>query len=359
MLQERLEIQHQTEIERALEAFDPKNFGFIELSNGWRKEINDLGPVCFAPLRWEHVHKQVEGKNGEMVPTLEFIRQLQETVWGMEARDTVPSNVLSIISDTGGSIIVAYSPEKGFNRKGWLGFVFGFGGRNGILVSHMMGVNETTRGGSIGWHLKVLQAYEALKTQHYTMKWTYDALRGANARLNIEKLGAIIRQFTIDKYGPLKTELYGNVPTDRFTAEWHLTNPQVHQRVNAVFRGEYNPLTLEKVVNLPVIKLEAPPKLLREVLNSLPPQLAVEIPGDIDMLMKHNPQMAINWRQELREIFSNLLTTHKTVLGREGIIDTKIETAQGPYIVTGFATGKTEKERRSFYILEETARINM
>ena len=247
MLEKKLETRPQTEIENALEAFNPANYGFAEFGNGWIKEISNLGQVCFAPLGWEHVHKQVEGENGEMVSTLEFIRQLQETVWGMEPRDTVPSNVLSIVSDTGGSIIVAYNPERGFNEKGWLGFVFGFGRRNGILVSHMMGVNETIRGGSIGWHLKVLQAYEALKTHHHAMKWTYDPLRGANARLNIEKLGAIVRRFTIDKYGLSKTELYGNVPTDRFTAEWHLTDPRVHQRVNTVFCGGYSPLTLEKV----------------------------------------------------------------------------------------------------------------
>ncbi len=172
----------------------------------------------------------------------------------MPPEELVPVNILAILPDTGGSVIVAYREELGFNADGWLGFVIAAGGRSGTLVSHMLGVREEQRGTrDLGWHLKLLQGYEALRAGHRSAVWTFDPMRGANARLNLEKLGATVRELTLDKYGVLRSDLYGNVPSDRFTAYWDLVSTTTHGRLEDVRTERYLGPDPELVRDLPEI----------------------------------------------------------------------------------------------------------
>ncbi|HMK22323.1 MAG TPA: hypothetical protein VK466_08300, partial [Terriglobales bacterium] len=50
-----------------------------------------------------------------------------------------------------------------------------------------------------------------------------------NAYLNIEKLGAIARRYTINQYGITTSPLQGGLPTDRLIAEWWLKSKRVEQ----------------------------------------------------------------------------------------------------------------------------------
>ena len=183
------------EREAALTALHPKNFGYENHGTGWVKEVQGLGDVAIAPLSWEHAQLKAEqGVSG--INSLELIAKLQGEVWKFPDVDVVPTNVLSIVPDTGGSVLAAYDPHKGFTEEGWYGFLIGFGAKNGVLVSHMMGVREDLRGkADIGWNLKVAQAYKAVEAGHHGMQWTYDPMRGANARLNLEKLGGRVDDF--------------------------------------------------------------------------------------------------------------------------------------------------------------------
>ena len=177
----------------ALAAFAPERFGFRPDRAGWLKDVPGLGPVAVVPLAWQHAHAaSYDEVNGERVETdaLGLIVGLQGRTWGMPPGDLVPSNLLAVVADTGGSVLVAYDFAKGCNVDGWLGFAIAVGARSGTLVSHMVGVREEARGNwDIGWYLKVIQGYEALRTDHRAAIWTFDPMRGANARLNLEKLG--------------------------------------------------------------------------------------------------------------------------------------------------------------------------
>ena len=193
------------EIELAVAALHPERFGLRRQRDGWRKIIPGLGDVVFAPLGWQHAqcasYDLADGAR-EPLDALRFLVRLQAQVWGMPPEELVPVNILAILPDTGGSVLVAYREELGFNADGWLGFVIAAGGRSGTLVSHMLGVREEQRGTrDLGWHLKLLQGYEALRAGHRSAVWTFDPMRGANARLNLEKLGATVRELTLDKYG--------------------------------------------------------------------------------------------------------------------------------------------------------------
>ena len=339
----------------ALAAFRPDRYGFRPHHAGWIKDVAGLGPVAVVGLGWQHAQAASYDRTDDgLVPmtALDFVVALQRRTWGMPAEDLVPTNILAILADTGGSALVAYDPRVGFNADGWLGFVFGVGSRSGILVSHMLGVREEVRGGSdLGWHLKLIQGYEALKSGHTAAAWTFDPMRGANARLNIEKLGAEVKEFTIDKYGILRSALYGeDVPSDRLTARWNLTAPATAERLASVFEGRYRGLGLDAVADVP----EATARSIGESLAARPGRLRYRIPGDIDRLMHDNPTGAIRWRRQMREVLSALLTTKTARIASASAdpAEAGVRERAGDYAITGFATGTDASgERSSHYVL--------
>src|SRR5215207_5441990 len=304
------DIRERAEIELSVAALHPERFGLRRHREGWRKSIPGLGDVVFAPLGWQHAQcasydfLEVDGAR-EPLDALRFLVRLQARVWGMPPEELVPVNILAILADTGGSVLVAYREELGFNADGWLGFAIAAGGRSGTLVSHMLGVREEQRGTrDLGWHLKLLQGYEALRTGHRFGVWTFDPMRGANARLNLEKLGASVRELTLDKYGVLRSDLYGNVPSDRFTANWDLVSAGTHRRLEDVRTGRYLGSDPEKVRALPEIS----PGNAEQLVRSAPAAARYRIPADIDDLMVADAQRANIWRSEMRTALSPFIT---------------------------------------------------
>jgi len=339
----------------ALAAFRPDRYGFRPYDGGWRKDVDGLGPVAVVGLGWQHAMAASDDRGSDVrVPlnALDFVVELQRRTWRMPAEDLVPANILAILTDTGGSVLVAYDPRVGFNADGWLGFVFGAGSRSGTLVSHMLGVREEVRGSrGLGWHLKLVQGYEALKSGHTAAAWTFDPMRGANARLNVEKLGAKVEEFTIDKYGPLRSDLYGeDVPSDRLTARWDLTAPATAWRLVGVYDGRYQGLTLDDATNLPDATVEC----LEVLLAARPQRLRYRIPGDIDRLVRDDPEDAIRWRREARQVLSALLTTKIARIDGTSADPATVGVRErtGDYAITGFATGTDAfGDRSSFYVL--------
>ena len=192
------DTRERTEIELAVAALHPERLGMRRFRDGRRKSFPGLGEVVFAPLSWPHAQcpsYDLTEQGREPIDALTFVVRLQAQVWGMPAEELVPVNILAVLADTGGSVLVAYREELGFNADGWLGFAIAAGASSGTLVSHMLGVRDEMRGTrDLGWHLKWLQGYEALRSGHRSAVWTFDPMRGANARLNLEKLGAAERE---------------------------------------------------------------------------------------------------------------------------------------------------------------------
>lgn len=343
--------------EESLAAFAPERFGLTRYKGGWTAELDPLGTVAFAPLNWAHnqapSHWPVEGE-WSVSNALELMVQLQQEVWGFPPQESVPVNILSIVEDTGAALLGAYQLEKGFNADGWLGFAFGIGTRHGPMYSHMLGVRGEYRGGvDLGWYLKVLQGYLALEEGFDDMTWTVDPMRGANARLNQEKLAATASNLTIDKYGIMRSTLYGNVPTDRFTNMWDMRDSRVHERLAQVLDRCYTPLRPVDLTGVPEATKENAAALREE----LPERVAYRVPGDIDQLLKVDPQRAVDWRTEMREVLGTLMTRRAAIVGddvaSEGPIAIQTSVIEGPYDATGFATDLDEfGNRESFYVLE-------
>jgi predicted GNAT superfamily acetyltransferase len=215
----------------------------------------------------------------------------------------------------------------------------------------MLGVRPDVRGAAgIGWALKLAQAEAARKTGHHAMQWTFDPMRGGNARLNIYKLGAVVDEMTIDKYGGLTTALYGEVPSDRFIARWDFNSPVSLARNQAAADRRSAGTTLEEALALPMLSAKG----VDHIARSSPTQIAYEIPGDVDALMRENPQRAIAWRAEARALLSRFLTTNRAITCREGSepAGIRIETTPGQYRIDGFASGiDATGARRGLYVL--------
>jgi predicted GNAT superfamily acetyltransferase len=222
------------------------------------------------------------------------------------------------------------------------------------MYSHMLGVRSEYRGGiDLGWYLKVLQGYLALKEGFDEMTWTVDPMRGANARLNQEKLAATATNLTLDKYGVMRSTLYGNVPTDRFTNMWDMRSSLVHERLQQIRDRAYTPLRPCDLAGLP----EATVENAAELRAGLPLRVVYRLPGDIDQLMRDDPQRAVDWRNEMRAVLGTLMTRRAAIVGddvaREGPIAIRTSVIEGPYDVTGFATEVDETgQRESLFLLE-------
>ncbi len=343
--------------EESLAAFAPERFGLTRYKGGWTAELDPIGTVAFVPLNWTHnqAPSQWPGEGDWFVSNaLELMVQLQQEVWGFPPHESVPVNILSIVEDTGASLLVAYEMEKGFDADGWLGFAFGIGTRHGPMYSHMLGVRPEHRGSvDLGWYLKVLQGYLALEEGFDQMTWTVDPMRGANARLNQEKLAATASNLTIDKYGVMRSTLYGNVPTDRFTNMWDMRDSRVHDRLQQVLDRSYRPMRPSDLSGLPEATIEN----AAELRTDLPERITYRVPGDIDQLMRIDPQRAVDWRTEMRDVLGTLMTRRAAIVGddvaTEGPIAIRTSVIDGPYDVTGFATELDEfGNRESLYLLE-------
>ena len=271
--------------------------GFESGSEGWWKTVGERR-LLFTRLRSR--------------PDLEKTERLQRAVFGVSDRDLASSSILVTVHETGGEVLGAFDGDLlvGFVSC-WGGYVDG----RPRLVSDLMAVEARYRGG-IGFALKALQAVVASQAGFEEITWTVDPLRGANARLNFERLGAHARKYLRDVYGEHFGEgLYGGLPSDRLFITWPLRSHRVRSRL----LGRYEPLAPDALATLP----EYVPGLSES-------RVRLAVPGDFDGLLASDPARAREWRFRLRD-------------GLEAAF-------VSGYVITGFA-GR-HGESRGYYLLE-------
>ena len=156
---------------------------------------------------------------------------LQLEVWGYSDGDVIPRRVFVVAHRIGGQIIGA------FLNNMLVGFAMSLPGfRDGkpYFHSHMLAVMPEHRNLGIGRNLKLAQRDDAIARVIDLIEWTFDPLEIRNAHLNVGRLGAIVRRYQPDFYGPSSSPLQGGLPTDRLYAEWWLRS----ERVTSMLRGE-------------------------------------------------------------------------------------------------------------------------
>src|SRR5438094_7355035 len=101
----------------------------------------------------------------------------------------------------------------------------------------MLAVRKRYRNAGLGRRMKFFQREDAIARGFELIEWTFDPLEIKNAYLNIEKLGAITRRYSVNQYGITSSPLQGGLPSDRLVAEWWLKS----ERVISVTRNGQHP----------------------------------------------------------------------------------------------------------------------
>ena len=160
----------------------------------------------------------------EGIDELRAAVELQKEVWSFTDAELVPLRLFVVAEKVGGQVLGAFEGEE---LVGFALAVPGVRAGHAYLHSHMLAVRQDHRNGGLGRRIKLYQREEALERGFELIEWTFDPLEIKNAYLNIEKLGAIVRRYTINQYGITTSPLQGGLPTDRLIAEWWLKSKRV------------------------------------------------------------------------------------------------------------------------------------
>lgn len=232
---------------------------------------------------------------------LEACENLQREVWGGDETEVVPVSHLVAAHCAGGLVAGAVIGGE------LAGFAYGFPadrpteqrGRLG-LHSHMLAVHPKARSLGMGRRLKWFQRAWCRGRGIGWIEWTFDPLRLKNARLNLEHLGAWSDTFLPDVYGPMHDALNNGMATDRLLAFWDLDDPAVAGLAELVPRA---PAAVPEVKALERCG-DAPdePKL-----DLTEPRVGVELPADLDALLRSDPEAARAWRERVGEVLRHYL----------------------------------------------------
>jgi predicted GNAT superfamily acetyltransferase len=149
---------------------------------------------------------------------------LQKEVWNFTDIELVPLRMFVVAQKIGGQVIA------GFDGTEMVSFALALpGARNGhaYLHSQMLAVRSEYRNGGLGRRMKLFQRDDALQRGFELMEWTFDPLEIKNAYLNVEKLGAVVRRYSVNQYGITSSPLQGGLPSDRLIAEWWMRSHRV------------------------------------------------------------------------------------------------------------------------------------
>jgi predicted GNAT superfamily acetyltransferase len=286
----------------------PERLGFMVDSSGepvaWTKRV--AGFDCWFRLL-------------RSLPELLPAEALQRDVLGVTDHDLNPAIGLITVHDTGGDVIGAFRAAGGVEEP--IAVCVGYGGyfaRRPRMLSDLLVVRADMRSAGLGAEMKKLQAAIALARGFEEIVWTVDPLRAANARLNVEKLGATACRYDVDRYGSgFGAGLYGGLPTDRLHMTWEIMSPAVHDRL----LGKVPPLTTADIED--VLHFD-PDRIGSE-------RVLVHLPSDIEALLARDPNAALRWRLTLRETLQLAFT-----MG---------------YVITGFVPATVPELELSSYVL--------
>jgi predicted GNAT superfamily acetyltransferase len=170
---------------------------------------------------------------------------LQKEVWEFDDVDLVPLRMFVVSQKIGGQTIGAFADEE------LIGFSFSIpGSRAGhaYLHSHMLAVRDSFRNHGLGRRLKLAQRDDAIQHGFDLLEWTFDPLEIKNAHLNLARLGAIARRYSVNHYGHSSSPLQGGLPTDRLVAEWWLKSKRV---MNLLDRKQPPQFSIENKIDVP------------------------------------------------------------------------------------------------------------
>jgi predicted GNAT superfamily acetyltransferase len=284
---------------------------------------------------------QITIRKIEKVEHFRQCQDIQKQVWGFTDMQVIPFTQLMMAQKNGGIVLGAFDGEQ------VVGFVYGFMAmREGrlYLYSQRLGVLPHYQRQGIGYRLKIAQRNVMLTQGIDLIVWTFDALEGPNASLNIEKLGTIVRTYERDIYGPVvESTIHGGLNTDRFLAEWRLMSQRVREHLSPKYERPDSTTILAAgeapLVNRATWDEDGWIEPGEVDLTLAEDKVLVEMPPYLQALKQANLELAQEWREKGRLMFEHYFT-------------------QG-YAVTGFATGMVNLKRRNLFILEPQDKLGL
>ena len=229
--------------------------------------------------------------------------QLEQDIWGYtDPADVITVPVFIITVKRGGILIGAFD---GGRMVGFAFSIVGMKAGRATQWSHMMGVVADYRGSGLGRTLKLAQRERAIAAGFDLMEWTFDPLQALNAHLNFAKLGVICDEYARNVYGESTSALHRGTPTDRFVVEWRLREPHVLRRIER----QEAALTMRasEAAGAPVVNEVTEEggwcRSQRADLTIDAGRAWVEIPTGFTEMQREQPELALEWRHQTREIF--------------------------------------------------------
>ena len=173
--------------------------------------------------------EKIEIREAETVEQLAGCIRLQREVFAEPDLEISPVRHLIVTKYAGGWTLGAFFEGR------LIGFVLSvpaFRGTERYFYSHMTVVDREFQSLGVGARLKWAQRARALAEGINFIKWTFQPIQARNAFFNLEKLGAIVREYKPNFYGtdystsPEQSEAIG-LDSDRLYAEWHLESEKV------------------------------------------------------------------------------------------------------------------------------------
>ena len=205
---------------------------------------------------------------------------LQREAFGLPDLELSPRRHLIVSRQAGGWTLGAFVAER------MVGFVHHLAAVRGDEIfgySHMMAVARDYQNKGVGARLKWAQRARALGEGRKLIKWTWDPMQARNAHFNLNRLGVVVNTYAENFYGidysadsGIKEKI--GLPSDRLFATWDIDSDRVRtlaSRAAAPVEGK--------------------------------PVTTVAIPAQWSLLIKSEPQRAVEEQARVREEFKRAL----------------------------------------------------
>lgn len=183
-------------------------------------------------------------------------------------------------------------------------------------------VRESERNNGIGTRLRYNERDLGIERGVQLTKWAIDPLRGLEAHIAFNKLGAVAVSYERDMYGQLHDSRDSGLATDRLIVEWWLTSPRVRAVVDRQVLPYHFRLGLDKmeVATRTAVTDNAYRRLVEfddSVCDGITTSAAilVEIPAKLDGLRAEDIDLARDWRVRARDIFERMFESGYIITG--------------------------------------------
>ena len=212
---------------------------------------------------------------------------LQKEIWGYSDHDIYPARMFLNITRMGGHVLGAFTEED--SMAAFVVSVPAWRKEHRYFYSLLLGVLPGHENQGLGRMLKIAQRKAALHAGIEYIEWTFDPMRAKNAYFNIVRLGAIVRRYCPDYYGPILGKLQRELPSDRLIAEW--------------------PLKSARVRNALAGKMPRPPEKKASA--------KVAIPLDLDSIVSRKSSEAREWQTNVRKTLQDCFARKLAITGFE------------------------------------------